>query len=396
MFSFAIIALTVIALPLWIFVCLGQNYRTARSTKLPVLVSPVDPFNPFWILMRPYVNPVLAGLPFGLGAFTEYNYLGFMWRDKGFLHSVHGGAYMIATPGQNQLIVGDASACNEIFKSHRSWPKNAAFNEPLNTFGPNVGTSEGDAWQRQRKITAAAFNERNNSLVWAEAVKQSKQMLASWLMREAVTSTAEDSYLFALHVLTGAGFGRSYDFNSSLRIPDPGHTMSYREALKGVMGNIFVTYAIAKFGRLSFLLPSSGRRVQRAIVEFKTYMRELVDKERSLHSQGEGSTVATNLMSSLVRASLSEARTASGKSRHGLTDEEFVGNLFIFNVAGHDTTAGTLTYAIGLLACYPRWQDWIKSELHEVFGGEEVDEGEYEAAFPLLKRCLAIMVRAFL
>ncbi|KAK6379272.1 hypothetical protein LTS17_006190 [Exophiala oligosperma] len=396
--SLIITTLTLIALPLlWTLVSLVQNYRTARSAKLPVLICPIDPFNPFWMLLRPYINPLLARLPFGLGAFTEYNHLGFMWRDQGRLHEVHGGAYMIVTPGLNQLVVADASAGTEILRSIHTWGKNPAFNEPLKTFGPSVATDEGDAWQRQRKITAVAFSERNNYLVWVEAVRQSRQMLAGWLTkRDVVTSTAEDSYMAALHVLTGAGFGRSYDFDSPLTVPDPGHTMSYRDALWGAMANIFVTYAIAKLGRLSFLLPSSGKRVHRAIVELKMYMRELVDKERSSYSQGGGgsannTTLATNLMSSLVRASESEARTASGKSRNALTDEEFLGNLFIFNVAGHDTTAATLAYAIGLLACNPRWQDWIKCELDEVFGEREVTEDEYETAFPRLKRCLAIM-----
>ncbi len=395
MFSFHIIALTILVLPLWMLISLLQNYKLARPSKLPILISPVNPFNPFWILLRPYINPLLSCLPFGLGSFAEYNYLGFAWRDKNRLHTLHGGAYIIVTPGQNQLIVGDAAACNDIFKNYRAWPKNAAFNEPLNTFGPNVGTAEGDAWQRQRKITAVAFNERNNSLVWEEAVKQTKQMLSTWVSKTdsiGVTSTAEDSYLFALHVLTGAGFGRSYDFDSPLKVPVLGHSMSYREALKGVMGNIFITYAIAKAGSFSVFLPASGKRVQRAIAEFRLYMKELVDNERTAYSQGEG-TNAANLMSSLVRASESDARAIDEKSRNGLTDEEFLGNLFIFNVGGHDTTAGTLTYAIGLLACFPEWQDWIKEELSEVFGDGNVQEDVYEAAFPRLRRCMAIMVR---
>jgi cytochrome P450 len=396
MFSFYVVALTVLVLPLWGLVSLVQNYNIARTTRLPILISPVNPFNPFWILLRSYINPIFSSLPFGLGSFTDYNFLGFAWKDKGHLHALYGGAYIIVTPGQNQLIVGDADACNDIFKHYRQWPKNAAFNEPLNTFGPNVGTAEGDAWQRQRKITAVAFNERNNRLVWEEAIKQTRQMLSSWVLVSkkelGVTSTAEDNYLFALHVLTGAGFGRSYDFDSPLKVPDPGHTMSYREALKGVMGNIFITYAIVKARGLSIFLPASAKKVQRSIDEFKAYMLELVNKERTLYSQGEG-TDAANLMSTLVRASENEARASDEKSRGSLTDEEFVGNLFIFNVAGHDTTAGTLTYAIGLLACNPELQDWIKAELTEVFGAGDVREDQYEAVFPRLKRCMAIMVR---
>jgi cytochrome P450 len=266
----------------------------------------------------------------------------------------------------------------------------------LNTFGPNVGTSEGDAWQRQRKITAAAFNERNNGLVWAEAIKQVQQMLSIWTSKQSgVTTTAEDNYTFALHVLIGAGFGRSYDFDSPLNKPDPGHSMSYRDALRGVMGNIFITFAIASISNFwSFLLPASVKRVQKSVGEFQAYMQELVVKEREAVSKGENTNKA-NLMAVMVRASESESRWITpGKSVQGsMTDEEFVGNLFIFNVAGHDTTAGTLTYAIGLLATHPEVQDWIKEELREVFGDKEgVGPDDYEEAFPKLRRCMAIMV----
>jgi cytochrome P450 len=221
-------------------------------------------------------------------------------------------------------------------------------------------------------------------------------MLSVWVSKRdsGVISTAEDNFLLALHVLTGAGFGRSYDFDSPLKVPDPGHTMSYREALKGVMGNIFITYAIAKAGSLSLFLPASAKKVQRSISEFKSYMHELVKKERSAYSQGEG-TNAANLMSTLVRASENEARASDEKSRSSLTDKEFVGNLFIFNVAGYDTTAGTLTYAIGLLACNPELQDWIKAELREVFDDGDVQEDQYEATFPRLKRCMAVMVKMY-
>lgn len=394
MFLFQIVIFTALVLPLWTLISLIRNYNIAHTTGLPILISPVNPFNPFWILLRPYINPILSYLPFGTGEFTKYNYLGFAWRDKNHRHSAIGGAYIIVTPGQNQLIVGDATACNEIFKHHRDWPKNDAFNVPLNTFGPNVGTSAGDAWQRQRKITSVAFNERNNNLVWEEAVKQAKQMVSIWTLKNdstPVTTTTEDFALFALHVLTGAGFGRSYDFDSPLKLPDFGHTMSYREALRGVVRNIFLTYAVSKAGGLSVFLPMNAKRLLTAIDEFKSYVQDLVDMERKSHSQGEN-TNSANLISTLVRASENEARVADEKSRYSLSNDEFLGNLFLFHIAGGDTAGGALSYAIGLLACTPEWQDWIKSELRRVFGDSEVQQDQYEEAFPQLKRCMAIMV----
>lgn len=399
---FSVVA--VLGLPLWAILALYRNYQLARTTHLPILISPVNPFNPLWILSRPFFNPLLSRLPGVLSQSTRYNYLGWAWRDKNYLHTIHGPVFIIVTPGENQLIVGGADACDDLFKHYREWPKNPAFNNPLNTFGPSVGTAEGDAWKRQRRITTAAFNERNSSLVWREAVKQATQMLGTWVSPRGneVTSTTEDTSLFALHVLTGAGFGMSYDFDSSLKVPSPGHSVSYRDALRTVMDNIFITYFIASAkGLPSFILPRKARGVLTAVDEFKSYMSEVVAQERDQHRRGEGASTA-NLMSSIIRASDDAATESTAKAsvdarqasslRANLTDSEIWGNLFIYNVAGHETTAGTLAYAIGLLACHPEWQDWLQPELRQVFGNEPVNEDQYHDAFPQLKRCHAIMV----
>jgi len=72
-------------------------------------------------------------------------------------------------------------------------------------------------------------------------------------------------------------------------------------------------------------------------------------------------------MSVLLKASESEAM---GKGRSGLSDEEIIGNLFIYIVAGHDTTANTLAYAVTMLAANVGLQDWLREEISSVFGGE--------------------------
>ena len=116
-------------------------------------------------------------------------------------------------------------------------------------------------------------------------------------------------------------------------------------------------------------------------------MEEMVDEEKAKIGI---STWNDNLMSVLVHASDSENR---GDQRGGLTKDEMLGNLFIYNVAGHDTTANTIGYAVYLMASDPRWQAWIHEELNFVFHGQgSVGEDDYENAFPKLKRCLAVMV----
>ncbi|KAF7511090.1 hypothetical protein GJ744_005321 [Endocarpon pusillum] len=100
-----------------------------------------------------------------------------------------------------------------------------------------------------------------------------------------------------------------------------------------------------------------------------------------------------NLLTALVRTS--EEAKQSGKDEmfhQGLTDEEIFGNIFFYNLAGYETMANTIATGIVLLAAYPEWQEWMAEEINLVFDDQEIlPMGKYEAAFPRLSRCLAVM-----
>jgi cytochrome P450 len=230
-------------------------------------------------------------------------------------------------------------------------------------------------------------------MVWKESLRQATDMLKSWIAKGAkgVTNTPSSTLALALHVLTGAGFGKIYDFEASgVQEVLPGHSMSYRDALKVVLGNLYGAIITVALGMQlpSFLIPKGMLDIKTAIIEFKKYMVEMVEEERVTIKDRVGEK--DNLMSALLRSSQSEG---GGKGRNALSDEEILGNLFIYSFAGHDTTANTLVYAIMMLAADRKWQDWIGEELNAVFAGKDsVEDWEYESAFPKLKRCLALQV----
>ena len=88
-------------------------------------------------------------------------------------------------------------------------------------------------------------------------------------------------------------------------------------------------------------------------------MLNVVAQERHLVAEGKPGT--RNLVSNFVRAELNK-----GKISHELKPmaiDEILGNIFVFNFAGHDTTAISLAYAVLLLVAHPEIQDWIADEL---------------------------------
>ena len=313
------------------------------------------------------------------------------------MHARYGSAFTIVTPVENQVFVADAKAAADILIRRNDFVKNPVIYAPFDIFGRNVNSVGGEDWQRHRKITTPPFNERNSGLVWTESVRQAREMLQVWLSKgeEGINGTTDDTLLLALHVLTGAGFGMSYSFDSELTTSVAGHSMSYRDALRTLLSNVFTTILIGSAKLPFWLLPKKVARISVAMKEFKQYMVEMVDNERAAHARGDDA--GANLVTSLVRAS-EEARRAEEKgiqSKAGLTDEEIYGNIFIYNFAGHETTANQLAYALALLACHPRWQEWLGEEIDHVFGADtSTNEAEqYSKAFPQLRRCLALMVR---
>jgi cytochrome P450 len=77
----------------------------------------------------------------------------------------------------------------------------------------------------------------------------------------------------------------------------------------------------------------------------------------------------------------------------GLSDDEAMGNSFLFMFAGHETTANPLIYIIHLLAIFPAWQDWAAAEIDQIICLSENGEvPQYGTSFPHLKRLRVILV----
>ena len=95
-------------------------------------------------------------------------------------------------------------------------------------------------------------------------------------------------------------------------------------------------------------------------------MTDLYEEQKLALSNGQIGD--RNLMTLLIQASEKEAKTSVG-----LTENEIYGNMFVFNFAGHDTTAHTLTFVFMFLAAKPAVQDWLGEELRYVFGTREPD-----------------------
>lgn len=235
----------------------------------------------------------------------------------------------------------------------------------------------------QRKMTATCFNDQNNQIVWSETLYLAKDMIRYWGSKPTVSTTADDTRTLSLHILSRAGFGKSFKFEGHDERTEASPSSNYKASLQTILENCVLIMALGTKFLANPLLPQRLRRLHEACVAFKSYMTTLYEEEK--RAVDEGRSTDKNLMNSLVRASQDESRTGAG-----LTESEIYGNMFVFNFAGHDTTAHTFTFAIYFLAAHPDVQAWVHEEVREVLGG--TDDWSYDVHFPRLRRCLAVML----
>ncbi|KAA1472086.1 cytochrome P450 [Dentipellis sp. KUC8613] len=251
------------------------------------------------------------------------------------------------------IFLADAGAIKEVTMSRARFPKPVERYKVLTFFGRNIVASEHDEWKRYRKVSAPAFSERNNKLVWDETVKIMVDMFDNvWKNQLEVTvdHCVEITLPIALFVIGVAGFGRRITWTDDLKIP-PGHTMTFKDALHTVSTDVFLKLIIPD---RAMGLTKRFQHVREAFKELDLYMLEMISNRRNAGKKEE----RYDLFSSLLDAS---EDTSDGDAK--LSDSELVGNIFIFLVAGHETTAHTLCFTFALLALHPEQQERLYEDI---------------------------------
>lgn len=266
----------------------------------------------------------------------------------------------------------------------------------MGRFGNNVLTENDERWAKQRKVIAGVVNERISKTVFGESARQTDGLLAE-VYDDADGSTSDTNQLFdmmkkiTINVLSGAGMGNSVEWKSSdEEKPREGYKMTYIEACKmvidAVVGPIILPSSL--LNNWPKFLPGYEyfKSLGQAFEEFPAHTKYLIEQERQRANVHGGGTKG-NIMSQLLQASEGEAK--AGKA---LSEEEMMGNLFIFTAAGFDTTANTLSYALVLLCRYPQWQEWIHEEIDSLIPPDLGEPLDYAAIFPKVVRIMAVML----
>ena len=264
-------------------------------------------------------------------------------------------------------------------------------------------------WRHHRKITSPPFTEKNNHLVWLESLQQAESMMTVWMGKGSEESAplkdiATKAMQLSLHVISRAGFGVQLKWpHEETETPIPeGHTLTYKDALETLLLNIVPVMLTPRF-----ILRNSPLKLHKvaheAYVEWGKYMREMYHDKRNEVKAGE-KREGMDLMGALVKGAglttdvlnendVDPEKAASMSNKQLLTDDEILGNAFVFILAGHETAANTIHFSILFLAMHWSSQKRLQDDLDAILGDKPISEWDYDADMPKLfgSMCGAVM-----
>lgn len=230
-----------------------------------------------------------------------------------------------------------------LVKQHHAFIKDKFTRILIDSLGHGLLTSEGDLWRRQRRLIQPAFHHDRIQSYVALMAAEAARMLDAW-PAEGRRDVHVDLMQLTAEIVARALFSSAVGGDAALVQKSIAVMMA---RYRGVAGTGIP---------LPLGIPSPGNlRFRAALKRMDALLYGVIEKRRT---QSED---RSDLLGMLLAAKDDDAGRMSDRQ---LRDE--VVTLF---VAGHETTALTLGFALYLLAGDAEAQRWLGEELDSVLGG---------------------------
>jgi cytochrome P450 len=212
--------------------------------------------------------------------------------------------------------------------------------------GEGLLLSEGSTWERQRELATPAFAPDRVGRLDDRILAHADRMLDRWEPGETRDLEIE---------MTGVTLRVIADLMLGVQLSDA-EVETVRESLEP-LGSRFEPDPL-RFALPNWLPAPDGREYRDALDTLEGVLDDLVARRRrkGVHSDGEGEPM--DLLSILLRA-----RERGEQTRAQLRDE-----MMTMLLAGHDTTALTLTYTWHLLSEHSEIRDRLYRDLDDIEG----------------------------
>jgi cytochrome P450 family 3 subfamily A len=224
-------------------------------------------------------------------------------------------------------------------------------------FGKSVLSVEGDIWRHQRQILNPSFHYdyiKGLEPAFLEIIDR----LVDQLSNIANSSGKFEPYPWmskmTLDVLGKAGFG--FEFRSLTSDKSQVYN-DYVTLMEGMVNSLRLIPGFEK-------LPThTNREYFGAINSFMAWANAMVENKRKQLASRNSETSEGN-------PDLLDLLVAAHDSGNGLSQTELLQNIFLFFLAGHETTSSSLTAILHYISADPKLQKLCQEEVDRVFEGK--------------------------
>ena len=213
--------------------------------------------------------------------------------------------------------------------------------------GQGLITSQGELWQRQRRLMQPVFQRSNLASLLPQIVDSGNNLLARWrqLGDGAQVNLSDEMLRVALEVITQTMFSTSV-LDKVDRLAPALDTL-LRFAAKSAMNPL----------RLPLFIPTQANRQFKAAQKLLNgIIYEIIGQRRSQ------ATAHSDLLAMLLNA--------SDDNGNLMSDRQIRDEVITIFTAGHETTANLLTWTLYLLARHPDVLAKLRQELDTLVQGE--------------------------
>ena len=231
--------------------------------------------------------------------------------------------------------------------------------------GAGLVVSDGEPWRRQRRLMQPAFHQGELRSYGGVMTELAREAVADWRSGDT-RNLHEDMMALTLNIVAKLLFGA----NLAADARDIGTTISaLMEDFSGDLG-------IRSLTPLAHMPTPRTWRINRRMRHLDRIIYKIIADRRGAADPGH------DLLGLLLRA-----RDEDGSR---MTDRQLRDEALTLFVAGHETTALALTYALYLLAAHPEQQQMLAAELAQVLAGRDADLADLER----LKLTEAVLLEA--
>jgi len=263
-------------------------------------------------------------------------------REPGDVVYLQVGIYGVVVPLTPALV-------QEVLVTRRDeFPKLAVDDrEPARVvFGDGLSLSEGEAWVRQRRMAMPAFTKRALDGYAARFIDHAERIRDRW--RPHTTQQVDDDMMeVSLQIAVDTLLGTQLT----------GQIDRVRELMRICLGNISAWVSLVERVVPAKVPTRRRRQFAKAIAELDEIIYAIIERRRA-------SPTGDDLLSLLIQASDAD---------EALSDRQLRDEAMTMFVAGHETTAVSLSWAWSLLSAHPEAEARLHAELDELVGDRPLE-----------------------